>query len=47
LWETDDPSLMTTLAAQYLGWADIEVVPVGTPEQLIPAVAAGGLIRLG
>ena len=44
VWETDDPALLTTLTAQYLGWADIEVIPVLTPEHIIPAMAAGDLI---
>ena len=46
VWETDSHATLTTVSAQYLPWADIEIIPVTVAEEGIAAQAAGGLFKV-
>ena len=46
VWETDSHAALTTFSAQFLPWADIEIIPVAGAEEGMAAQAAGGLYKL-
>ena len=47
VWEVDDPLTMAAIVAGFLPYAATEVLPVGTTEPMIAAMAEGGLVSLG
>ena len=47
VWESDSHAALTTLAAQFSPYGAIELIPIATADEAIPAQAAGGLYKLG
>jgi hypothetical protein len=46
VWDADSHAALTTIGAQYLPWADIEILPVVDVQENLTAQAAGGLFKL-
>jgi hypothetical protein len=46
VWDADSHAALTTIGAQFLPWADIEILPVVDVQENLTAQAAGGLFKL-
>ena len=46
VWDASSHAALSTIGAQFLPWADIEITPVLEVQESLPAQAAGGLFKL-
>jgi hypothetical protein len=46
VWDTSSHASLSTIGAQFLPWADIEILPVLDVQENLTAQAAGGLFKL-
>ena len=46
VWDASSHAALSTIGAQFLPWADIEIMPVLEVQENLTAQAAGGLFKL-
>ena len=46
MWDASSHGALSTIGAQFLPWADVEIMPVLELQESIAAQAAGGLFKL-